>query len=111
LTAGRLALRLESVPLIDLVRDVVARLRDQAAEAGSPIEVDTPEAIVGRWDRIRIEQIVDEPAVERDEVRRREANPAVGLVLRTAACGSTSRMRVRGSPAPIRPASFRRSSA
>ena len=58
LTAGRLALHIEVVSLPELVNDVVGRLRDQAAEAGSAIEVDTPEAIVGRWDRIRIEQIV-----------------------------------------------------
>jgi signal transduction histidine kinase len=58
LTAGRLALHIEVVSLPELVNDVVGRLRDQAAETGSPIEVDTPEAIVGRWDRIRIEQIV-----------------------------------------------------
>jgi len=58
LTAGRLALHLESVPLIDLVRDVVGRLREQAQEAGSPIGVEIPEPIVGRWDRSRVEQIV-----------------------------------------------------
>jgi len=58
LTAGRLALHLESVPLIDLVRDVVGRLREQAQEAGSPIDVAIPEPIVGRWDRSRVEQIV-----------------------------------------------------
>ena len=57
LTAGRLALHIEVVSLPELVNDVVSRLRDQAAEAGSPIDVDTPEPIVGRWDRIRIEQI------------------------------------------------------
>ncbi len=58
LTAGRLALRLEAVALRDLVRDVVGRLREQAAEAGSRIEVAIPEPIVGRWDRSRVEQIV-----------------------------------------------------
>lgn len=58
LTAGRLALHLESVGLGDLVRDVAGRLREQAAEAGSPIDVTIPEPIVGRWDRSRVEQIV-----------------------------------------------------
>jgi signal transduction histidine kinase len=37
---------------------VAGRLREQAAETGSTIDVDVPEAIVGRWDRTRIEQIV-----------------------------------------------------
>jgi signal transduction histidine kinase len=58
LTAGRLALHIEIVSLPELVNDVGARLRDQAAEAGSQIQIDAPEPIVGRWDRIRIEQIV-----------------------------------------------------
>jgi signal transduction histidine kinase len=58
LTAGRLALHIEVVSLPELVNDVAGRLRDQAAEAGSQIEIDAPEPIVGRWDRIRIEQIV-----------------------------------------------------
>ena len=58
LTAGRLALHLEEVALLDLVRDVAGRLREQAAEAGSTIEVVVSEPIVGRWDRSRIEQVV-----------------------------------------------------
>src|SRR6185369_5925664 len=58
LTAGRLGLHLESVALIELVRDVAGRLREQAAEAGSVIEMAVPEPIVGRWDRSRVEQIV-----------------------------------------------------
>jgi len=58
LTAGRLALHLEDVSLPELVRDVAGRLREQAAEAGSTIEVSAPEPIVGRWDRTRVEQVV-----------------------------------------------------
>jgi signal transduction histidine kinase len=58
LTAGRLALHLETVELEDLVRDVVGRLREQAAESGSTIQVAVPESILGTWDRTRIEQVV-----------------------------------------------------
>jgi signal transduction histidine kinase len=58
LTAGRVALHLESVSLLELARDVTGRLREQAAEAGSTIGVDIPESIIGRWDRSRIEQVV-----------------------------------------------------
>jgi two-component system, OmpR family, sensor kinase len=58
LTAGRLALHIESVSLLELVRDVAGRLREQATEAGSRIEIAIPRPIVGRWDRSRIEQIV-----------------------------------------------------
>ena len=58
LTAGRLALNLEAVALGDLINDVVGRLREQAAEAGSQIHVSIPSPIMGRWDRSRVEQIV-----------------------------------------------------
>jgi signal transduction histidine kinase len=58
LTAGRLVLRFERVPLVDLVQDVTGRLRDQANEIGSPIEVSIPEPVLGSWDRTRIEQVV-----------------------------------------------------
>ena len=58
LTAGRIGLHIEAVALLDLVRDVAGRLREQAAETGSRIAVDVPEAIIGSWDRSRLEQIV-----------------------------------------------------
>jgi len=58
LTGGRLALRLERVALADLVGDVVGRLQEQSTEIGSKIEVQVSGAIVGTWDRIRIEQAV-----------------------------------------------------
>ena len=58
LTAGRLVLRFERVPLDDLVRDVTGRLREQANETGSPIEVSIPGPVLGSWDRTRIEQVV-----------------------------------------------------
>jgi signal transduction histidine kinase len=58
LTGGRLALRLERVALAELVGDVVGRLQEQSTELGSKIEVEVPAAIVGIWDRTRLEQVV-----------------------------------------------------
>jgi signal transduction histidine kinase len=58
LTAGRLMLHLEEVDLRELVRDVVGRLRENAAETGSHIEMEIPQPLVGRWDRTRVEQVV-----------------------------------------------------
>jgi signal transduction histidine kinase len=58
LTAGRLMLRIEPVDLGELLREVVARLRDQAAEVGSTIELSVPTPVVGAWDRTRLEQVV-----------------------------------------------------
>ena len=61
LTARRLELNLEELPVRDMLCEVVARLREQAAEAGSAISVGIDEAsgpIIARWDRGRIEQVV-----------------------------------------------------
>ncbi|HEY4394335.1 MAG TPA: MASE1 domain-containing protein [Polyangia bacterium] len=58
LTAGRLALRIERVELGELLREVVARLHDQAEEVGSAIELTIAAPIVGAWDRGRLEQLV-----------------------------------------------------
>jgi signal transduction histidine kinase len=58
LTAGRLALRVERVEIGELLREVVARLRDQAAEVGSTIELTIAAPVVGAWDRGRLEQLV-----------------------------------------------------
>ena len=58
LTAGRFALRLERVELGELLGEVVARLRDQATEVGSTIELTVAPSVVGTWDRGRLEQVV-----------------------------------------------------
>ena len=58
LTAGQLALRVEPVDACALLRDLTGRLREQAADVGSTIDLALPEAIVGMWDRGRIEQVL-----------------------------------------------------
>jgi signal transduction histidine kinase len=61
LGADRLVLHIEEVKLGGLLSDVVARLRDMAAESGSSVAVDVAEsaaATAGSWDRVRLEQVV-----------------------------------------------------
>jgi PAS domain S-box-containing protein len=59
LNAGRFHLELEELDLVMLVRDVVGRLGDDAAKAQCTVDVITlVEPVVGRWDRLRIEQVV-----------------------------------------------------
>jgi signal transduction histidine kinase/CHASE1-domain containing sensor protein len=57
ITAGRLALELEEVDLAAVVDEVVERFRDESARAGCEIAI-TAERVVGRWDRMRLEQVV-----------------------------------------------------
>jgi signal transduction histidine kinase len=58
LEAGRLVLDLEYVDLSALVREVVSRFAGQASRTNTPLEVNAAEPVVGRWDRIRLEQVV-----------------------------------------------------
>ncbi|HYH98338.1 sensor histidine kinase [Hyalangium sp.] len=58
LEVGRLVLDLEDVDLSVLVREVVSRFAAQAARTSTPLEVSAGEPVVGRWDRIRLEQVV-----------------------------------------------------
>ncbi len=58
LEAGKLVLDLECVDLSALVRDVSSRFAAQAERTKTPLEVHAEEAVVGHWDRIRLEQVV-----------------------------------------------------
>ena len=56
--AGRLELELEDVDLVEVVREVVERHADEMHRAGIAIALRADPPIVGRWDRMRIDQIV-----------------------------------------------------
>ncbi len=58
ISAGRLSLACEELDLVDLVRTVATRFEDEAASAGTPIEIEAPEQLVGTWDPVRLDQIV-----------------------------------------------------
>jgi PAS domain S-box-containing protein len=58
LAKGRLSLHLEPVDLLAVMRDVVEQLAPEAARAGCRVEVGEGPPVVGRWDRVRLEQVV-----------------------------------------------------
>ena len=58
ITAGRLRLEPEALNLADLVEDVVARFIDASIKQNDSIVVSC-EPVVGRWDRLRIEQVIN----------------------------------------------------
>ena len=58
IACGKLEMHFEEVDLVDAVRDVVDRFRDEATRAGCEIDVSSSGPIAGRWDRLRIEQII-----------------------------------------------------
>lgn len=58
LQAGRLHFELEEVDIGTVVRDVVSRLSAELTQAGSTVTIRTEGDLVGRWDRLRLEQVV-----------------------------------------------------
>ncbi|WP_437721064.1 AAA family ATPase [Sorangium sp. So ce861] len=58
LSAGRLTLARAPVDLAALVREVVERMSQQLANARCDVQLDLDEAVVGRWDPSRMEQVL-----------------------------------------------------
>jgi PAS domain S-box-containing protein len=58
IAAGRLELQVELVDLAQIVNEVGTRFTDEAARVGSTLNVHAPEAVVGRWDKSRLDQVV-----------------------------------------------------
>ncbi len=58
ITAGRLDLELEEVDLVAVVREAVARAQEELRKTGCALSIDAPEALIGRWDRARLDQVV-----------------------------------------------------
>jgi PAS domain S-box-containing protein len=59
ISAGRMSLQREDVELGELVREVAERFFHDAQRAGCEVEfVVAPGPLVGRWDRVRLEQVV-----------------------------------------------------
>ncbi|HEY4183712.1 MAG TPA: ATP-binding protein [Polyangia bacterium] len=58
ITEGRLNLQLDDLELTTLVRDVAARFRDEATAAACDLVVTASGPVMGRWDRLRLEQVV-----------------------------------------------------
>lgn len=56
--SDRIVLQLETVDLCDLVHDSVARLEALARERGCVVQASHCEPVTGRWDRVRLEQVV-----------------------------------------------------
>ena len=57
ISAGRLTLNLEEVDLVVAVREAIEQFSDELS-GGRAIAVDAPAALVGRWDRLRVDQVI-----------------------------------------------------
>jgi PAS domain S-box-containing protein len=57
-TTGQFSLELATCDLHEIVEEAVERARDEANQAGSPIELSASGSLMGEWDGMRIEQVV-----------------------------------------------------
>jgi predicted ATPase/signal transduction histidine kinase len=55
---GQLLLAREPIDLVTVVQDVVARLDEQGQLAECPVTIEGSEPVIGRWDRLRLEQVI-----------------------------------------------------
>jgi PAS domain S-box-containing protein len=58
ITSHRLKLERETVDLVALVEETVARMAEAASRAGSPIQLVASGPVSGSWDRLRIDQVI-----------------------------------------------------
>jgi PAS domain S-box-containing protein len=58
ISQGRLALDLSETDLSEVLREVAAQFAPEAARAGSELQVEMAGPVLGRWDKLRLEQVV-----------------------------------------------------
>jgi PAS domain S-box-containing protein len=100
---GRLDLHLEDLDLAALVRDVATRFGEDAERAGCAIVVEAPVPVMGRWDPMRLEQVVMNllsnamkfGAGKPIEVVVRDDGPTASLAVRDQGIGITPEFRER----------------
>lgn len=57
MSGGQLNLEIEDVDLAEIVRDVAGNFERELGAARSDLRLDLPSRLVGRWDKMRVEQI------------------------------------------------------
>ncbi|WNG25434.1 GAF domain-containing protein [Cystobacter fuscus] len=58
ITEGRLKLEVGEVDLVAVIGEVVTRCAEDAARAGCELRLDVPDSVVGEWDRLRLDQVL-----------------------------------------------------
>jgi signal transduction histidine kinase len=58
LRRGDSPLELERLDLVEVTRELVEQLREESVQAGSPLVLSAAGPVWGRWDRLRLEQII-----------------------------------------------------
>jgi len=59
ITSGQIRLQREPLDLAEVMREIVDRLSETAAVTGTTLEFRSADAVLGEWDRLRVEQIAE----------------------------------------------------
>ncbi|WP_428332118.1 sensor histidine kinase [Novosphingobium sp.] len=59
INSGKLTLHPEPVELSELIQEVVARQTSDLAKAACPVTISCEPSLLGTWDRLRVEQVID----------------------------------------------------
>ncbi|RKH13206.1 response regulator [Corallococcus sp. CA047B] len=98
LTTGRLALDLNDVDLTSVVGNAVSRLREEVERMGVTVTLDAGTPLVGRYDRLRIDQVVTN--LLSNAARYGQGRP---ISVRVASEDGTARVTVRDEGIGISP--------
>ena len=94
LTGGKLPqLEPEPFDLARLLRDVAGEFAEAAQRAGVPIAVSVPESLPGAWDRLAVEQVVDN--LVSNALKYGSRTP---ILIAAEPCGDPSEAGEAGSP-------------
>ncbi len=98
ISSGRLALEFEDVDFCEVLREVVERLEETRRRAGSSLQISVPGAVIGRWDRMRIDQVVSNLLI--NAIKYGKGNP---IEISVEKSGEVARLKVRDSGIGIAP--------
>jgi PAS domain S-box-containing protein len=98
ITAGRLQLILEPIDLVELVRITGSRFEEAFAARNTGLQVEADGSIMGRWDRLRLEQVLTN--LLSNALKYGEGKP---VTLRTWAAGERAFISVQDRGLGIKP--------
>ncbi len=98
ISSGRLALEFEDVDFCEVLREVVERLEETRRRAGSSLQISVPGPVIGRWDRMRIDQVVSNLLI--NAIKYGKGNP---IEISVEKSGEVARLKVRDSGIGIAP--------